>query len=134
MSDLIVNTTDDNFDQDVLQADMPVLVDFWATWCGPCIAKSRTMVPLYDEYKDNGFTIIGVAGEFDNTDRLKSFLEKEEWPWLQLVELDKHNKIWEIYDVGNAGGKIFLIDSNGEIIAIDPTADEVRKELEDRLK
>lgn len=109
------------------------LLDLWATWCGPCIARSRTMVPLYDEYKDKGFTIVGVAGEFDNTDRLISFLEKEKWPWLQLVELDKQNNIWEKYGAGNSGGKIFLIDNDGKIISIDPTADEVRTELEARL-
>src|SRR5690606_28964485 len=58
------------------------LLNLWATWCGPCIAKSRTMVPLYEEYKDQGFTIIGVAGEFKNTEKLVKFLEKEKWEWL----------------------------------------------------
>ncbi len=91
------------------------------------------MVPLYDEYKDKGFTIIGVAGEFKNTDRLVKFLKKEKWEWTNLVELDRKNKIWQKYGVDGGGGGIFLIDENGLILAKDPTATEVRKELESRL-
>ncbi|ESU25210.1 hypothetical protein FEDK69T_01790 [Flavobacterium enshiense DK69] len=112
-----------------------VLLDLWSTWCSPCIEKSRTMVPVYNEYKNKGFTIIGVGGESKNTDRLTKFLEKEKWPWLNLVELDKQNKIWQKYSIGNGGGGgMFLIDDQGKIIAIDPTAEEVKKELEARLR
>ncbi|NHE55961.1 TlpA disulfide reductase family protein [Cyclobacterium plantarum] len=117
---------------DKIKGKVALLV-LWATWCGPCIAKSRTMVPLYDEYKDKGFTIVGVAGEFYNTDRLIKFLDKEKWSWLNLVELDRKNGIWEKYGVGGGGGGIFLIDENGIILAKDPTAEEVRMELEFRL-
>ena len=108
------------------------LLDLWATWCGSCIARSRAMVPIYNEYKNKGFTIIGVAGEFKNTDRLVKFFEKEKWPWLNLVELDEQNKIWQKYGIDGGGG-IFLIDKTGKILAINPSAEEVKKELEERL-
>lgn len=109
------------------------LIDLWATWCGPCIATARTMVPIYEEYEDKGFTVVGVAAEIDNIERLIDRIEKEKFPWLNLVELNHQNNIWHKYGISNSGGKTFLVDKNGEIIAIGPSADEVRKILEEKL-
>lgn len=109
------------------------LLNLWASWCGSCILKSREMVPIYKKYHSDEFTIIGVAREFDNTNRLEKALQREQFPWKNLVDINDQHNIWRKYDIPFSGGGMFLIGIEGEILAINPTAKEVREVLNNRL-
>lgn len=108
------------------------LIDLWASWCGPCRSKSKSMIPVYEAYKDKGFTVVGVARERDASS-MEAAVEQDKYPWLNLLELNDKGKIWEKYGVGNGGGAVFLVGKDGKILAIDPTAEEVKKILEEVL-
>ena len=51
MSEYITEVNDDNFESEVLKSDIPTLVDFWAPWCGPCVALGPTLESLAEEYQ-----------------------------------------------------------------------------------
>ena len=108
------------------------LIDLWASWCGPCRRTSKSMIPIYEKYKDRGFTVVGVARE-DKRENMERALAQDGYPWLNLLELRDENKIWNKYGVNYAGGIIVLVDRDGTILAIHPTAEEVEKILQEKL-
>ncbi len=109
------------------------LIDLWGSWCGPCIAKSRFVVPIYQRYKDRGFTVIGIAREFKTKDALTRTLEKEKFPWTNLVELDDKLNIWNKHGISNGSGLMILVDKTGTILAVDPKPEELEKILQEKL-
>ena len=109
-----------------------VLIDLWASWCGSCRRTSKSMIPLYEKYKERGFTVVGVARE-EKRENMERALAQDGYPWLNLLELHDENKIWSKYGVDNAGGITVLVDRDGTILAVHPTAEEVERILLEKL-
>ncbi|MDR2563787.1 MAG: TlpA family protein disulfide reductase [Prevotellaceae bacterium] len=104
------------------------LIYLWASWCGPCRRTGKALIPVYEAYKDKGFTVVGIARE-QNLDDMTRVVAQDGHPWLSLVEINDRENIWNKYGLGNAGGGDFLVDSKGVILAVNPTADEVKQTI-----
>lgn len=109
------------------------LIDLWASWCGPCRINSKQIIPIYEKYKDKGFTVIGVAREQGSDADMKRAIQKDGYPWLNLIELNDANQIWMKYRISNAAGGTFLVDAKGIILAVNPTAEEIENILQQEL-
>ncbi len=88
-----------------------VLLDFWATWCGPCIAEMPNVKKTYAKYKDQKFQIIGISLD-RSAEPLEAYIEKEELGWLNYW--DKSRLVSTMYKVRGIPST-FLIDGEGII-------------------
>ena len=107
-----------------------VLVDFWASWCGPCLRAMPDLINMYQKYKSQGFEIVGISLDDNNKD-WKSAIETLQIPWPQLSNL----KAWK-EDAAIAYGVNFipqtvLIDPSGKIIDNRLDGNELKFKLED---
>ncbi len=101
-----------------------VLLDFWATWCGPCLMELPNVKKLYAAYKDKGFEIIGISAD-ETVEDLSKLVEQEDLQWPQIFDGgDKADSIQEQYGVMKYPTTI-LLDKEGKISAIDVRGEEM---------
>ncbi|WP_181390451.1 redoxin domain-containing protein [Sphingobacterium athyrii] len=110
-----------------------VLVDFWASWCGPCRQENPNVLKEYNKYKDKNFTVLGISLD-DNEDKWKKAIKDDAMPWTQVSDLKGfNNEVSSYYGIMGIPSTL-LVDPNGVIIAKDlrgETLSEKLKELFD---
>ena len=109
-----------------------VLVDFWASWCGPCRQENPNVVKAYNEFKDKNFTILGVSLDKDK-DAWQQAIQHDQLTWTQISDLKYWNS--KAVDVFKFEGIPFniLIDPQGKIIAQELRGDALEARLKEVL-
>ena len=120
------------FDQAAF-AGKVVLVDFWATWCGPCVAEIPNMIEQYEKYHDKGFEVVGISLDEDKAE-VEKFVAENKIPWPILFA----GKGWQdptaqFYGISGIP-QLVLIGRDGNVITLDVRGEKLGEKLGELFK
>ncbi len=108
-----------------------VLVDFWATWCGPCVREVPALKRLYAAYHEKGFDIVGISLDQDRN-ALETFVKERELPWTILYEDEGRNPVADYYGVMGIPLMV-LVGADGKVVSIQARGPALAELLEARF-
>lgn len=109
------------------------LLEFWASWCAPCREESPTLVRLYNQYKDKGFTIFGVSID-KNTTQWKNAIRHDGYTWQNVCDLNGYGGPTAALYTITAIPASFLLDKDGKIIAKNLRGKELENKLAELMR
>lgn len=129
----IAFTSTDGKDIDVAKMKGKViLIDFWATWCAPCVAEMPNVIKAYNEYKDQGFEVIGISLDEDKP-ALDSFVKEHKMPWAQYFDgKGWGNEIAQRFGISSIPAT-FLVGKEGKIIASNLRGAQLEEKIKEEL-
>ena len=109
------------------------LLDFWASWCGPCRYANKNLVKLYSKYKDKGFEILSISLDDEKNDWKKA-AAKDKITWMQGFDKGGWDALaamkWQV----DAIPASFLINKDGDVVAINLEKDELENKIKELLE
>ena len=113
-----------------------VLVDFWATWCRPCIAELPNVKRMYDQYHDQGFEVVGISLD-KSKPKLEAFIKARQIKWTNLFSADPKATGWDhpmatYYGVMGIPN-VILVDQKGKVVSMTARGPNLQKELKKLL-
>jgi thiol-disulfide isomerase/thioredoxin len=119
------------FDQKTL-AGKVVLVDFWATWCGPCVAEIPNVLEQYEKYHDKGFEVVGISLDEDR-EALEKFVTDQKIPWPILYEKPEgegwRHPLSTFYGISGIP-TVILIGRDGNVITLNARGEKLGEQLD----
>lgn len=92
-----------------------VLIDFWASWCGPCRRANKQLKQLYAKYKDQGFEILSISTD-ESPGAWKRAIKEDKTTWLHVLDEMNVANAWQIRYLPTT----FLLNKEGQFVAYDP--------------